>query len=126
MEKKEIGRIGEDIACRFLMKRGYQVIERNYLKKCGEIDVVARKDRVVHFVEVKTVSCENPNAKSHLDKYRPEDNLHFYKLSRLKKVIQIYLVQRRVSLDWQFDVITVLYYSLNQEARVEFLENLIL
>ena len=41
-EKRKTGNLGEDLACRFLMKHGFNIIERNYLKKCGEIDIIAQ------------------------------------------------------------------------------------
>jgi Holliday junction resolvase-like predicted endonuclease len=56
-EKRKTGNLGEDIAAMFLMKHGFGIIERNYLRKWGEIDIVAKKGGVLHFVEVKTVSC---------------------------------------------------------------------
>ena len=55
----EIGRLGEDIACRFLKEKGFKVVERNYWKKWGEIDIVAEKEGVLRFIEVKTVTREN-------------------------------------------------------------------
>ncbi|MBX4181397.1 YraN family protein, partial [Candidatus Parcubacteria bacterium] len=55
-EKRKLGDIGENIACDFLKNRGYTIVERNYLRKWGEIDIVARKGEVIHFVEVKSVS----------------------------------------------------------------------
>ena len=129
MDNKEVGQIGEDIACRFLMKRGFKILDRNFLRKCGEIDVVAKKADIVHFVEVKTVSRENlkitPNSLIH-ETYRPEDNIHLYKIKRLKRVIQLYLIEKCISCDWQFHAITVLFDAINREANVEFLENLIL
>ena len=57
-EKRKTGNLGEDLACRFLMKRGFDVIERNYLKKCGEIDIIATNKGKIHFIEVKSVSHE--------------------------------------------------------------------
>ena len=47
------------------MKRGFKIIERNYLKKWGEIDIVAVKNRKYYFVEVKTVSRENLESVTH-------------------------------------------------------------
>lgn len=57
-KKQEIGNTGELIAARFLMKHGFSVIERNYRKKWGEIDIILVKKGKTHFVEVKTVSYE--------------------------------------------------------------------
>jgi len=42
-EKRKLGDIGENIACDFLKSRGFEIIERNYLRKWGEIDIVTRK-----------------------------------------------------------------------------------
>ena len=55
-EKRKLGDIGENIACDFLKRRGFEIIERNYLRKWGEIDIVARKRNVIRFVEVKSVN----------------------------------------------------------------------
>jgi len=75
--KKKIGNLGEDIACRFLVKHGYSVLERNYWKKWGEIDIIAKKSKRLYFIEVKSVSCENiADVSRETDTYRPEENVH--------------------------------------------------
>jgi Holliday junction resolvase-like predicted endonuclease len=56
-EKRKTGDLGEDVAVMFLMKQGFSIIERNYLRKWGEIDIIAKKAGKLYFVEVKTVSC---------------------------------------------------------------------
>jgi putative endonuclease len=125
-DKRKVGDAGEQIACMFLMKQGFSIIERNYLRKWGEIDIITRKGQKLHFVEVKTVSRVTSY---HKDAYRPEDNLHPWKLKRLSRVIQTYLlgctyVSREP--DWQFDVITVYLDPVTGESRVEYLEDIIL
>jgi putative endonuclease len=130
-EKRKIGDAGEEIACTFLMKRGFVIVERNYLKKWGEIDIIARKGQKLHFVEVKTVSrVIYPNLGSRETSwYRPEDNLHPWKLERLARVIQTYLLgygRGSRETDWQFDVITVYLDSRVGESKVEYLEDIIL
>src|SRR3990167_3686565 len=55
-EKQKIGKLGEDIACRFLVKHKFSVICQNYTKKWGELDIVAEKDKKLHFIEVKSMS----------------------------------------------------------------------
>jgi len=54
MEKKELGKKGEELAVRFLKKKGYRVIERNYVCKMGEMDIIAKEKDTFVFVEVKT------------------------------------------------------------------------
>jgi len=130
-EKRKTGNLGEDLACRFLVKRGFMIIERNYLKKCGELDIVAKKDNRIHFIEVKSVSCEINRNISHetpTDKYKPEDNVHYGKLQRISKTIQIYLVEKNVSPEtlWQFDVITVYIDMKHAISKVNILENVVL
>lgn len=53
------GKWGENIAAEFLQRRGYGIIERNYRCRSGEVDIIAEKSGVIHFVEVKTRSGEN-------------------------------------------------------------------
>ena len=133
--KRKIGDIGEKMACEFLVKRGFKVLDRNYLKKWGEIDIVAQKGNKVRFVEVKSVACATLNQQeasnkkqtnANLGAYRPEENVHPGKLKRLSRVIQTYIMDRRVDQDWQLDIITVRLDMRRRIARVEMLENIII
>lgn len=58
-DKKNIGNMGEDMACDFLEKEGYTIIKNNYRKTIGEIDIVAKKNNTIHFIEVKTRSLSS-------------------------------------------------------------------
>lgn len=137
-EKRKIGDLGEKIACDFLVEQGFRIIERNYLRKWGEIDIIAQKGHKLHFVEVKTVSCEilasrNKAVLHEKDRYRPEDNVHSWKLERLGRVIQTYLMGTkdvsyvtRGEIDWQFDIIAVYLDMKIGKSKVEYLENIII
>ena len=139
-EKRKLGDIGENVACDFLKRRGFEIIERNYLRKWGEIDIIARKSNVVHFIEVKSVSCvtlesvshgtpvvEQSSLRSNQDgEFRPEDNMHPWKLKRLARTMQTYLMERRLECDWQLDLVTVKIDTKSRKARVEIVENLII
>ena len=130
-EKRKFGNLGEDIACRFLTKHGFIILERNYLKKCGEIDIIIKKGSLLHFIEVKSVSCEiNREVSDETNNlnYRPEDNIHIWKLKRISKTIQLYLLERNVSdeTDWQFDVITVYIDRKRLVSKVRIIENVVL
>lgn len=129
--KSEIGKKGEDIACMFLVKRGFKIRHRNYLKKWGEIDIVAQKNKIIHFIEVKSVSCESFEGISRVtDGFRPEDNLHGWKLERLGRVIQSYLLENFENEDnepeWKFDVAIVHVNMKERQGRVTFLEDIII
>ncbi len=132
-QKRKTGDIGENIACRFLVKRGFEIVEQNYSKKWGEIDIIARKGQKLHFVEVKSVTRDSLKYVSpETDSYQPEDNLHPWKLKRLSRVIQTYLLgysgNRGVTheTDWQFDVMTVYLDLKGMEAKVNYMEDIIL
>lgn len=129
-KKRKLGDIGENVACVFLEKNGYKIIERNYLKKWGEIDVVAKKGSILHFIEVKSVSCvtldESALRLRSGQDYRPEDNMHPWKLKRLSRVIQTYLLEKDLDCEWQLDLITVKIDEKNRKARAEMLENVII
>src|SRR5262245_19091537 len=57
--RQSLGKIGEDLACEELKRRGYAILARRYRKRGGELDIVARDGRTVVFVEVKTrETCE--------------------------------------------------------------------
>ncbi len=133
-EKQKLGTIGEDCACKYLQKKGYKVIDRNYLKKWGEIDIVTIKEKKIHFIEVKSVSREitSGTGKSVIREtsngYRPEDNMHPWKLQRLGRVIQSYLLEKDISddVDWQLDLVTV-HVDMNKRlSRVFMLPDIIL
>lgn len=125
-DKRRLGDIGENIACTFLEKHGFEIIERNYLRKWGEIDIVARKAQVMRFVEVKSVSGVTLRQGSGQAGYRPEDNMHPGKLRRLARTIQTYMLHKKLDCDFQLDLITVKMNMTTRQARVELIENIIL
>ena len=118
-EKRRTGNLGEDVSCTYLVQQGFTVLDRNYLKKFGELDIVAIKEGQVHFIEVKTVTRIT-------DGYKPEDNLHVWKLKRLARTIQAYILEKKVKNEWQFDVITIVLNMKTRRAKVDFMQNIIL
>jgi len=125
----ETGEIGEGIASNFLAKKGYNLICRNYRRKWGEIDIIMEKDKVLHFIEVKTVSRRSYGGRfeQEINNYRPEDNMHPWKLKRLQRAAQTYLLEKYKSDPiWQFDLACVFLDQERRVAKVRFMENIIL
>jgi len=124
---KEIGNLGEDIAVRYLQSKGLQVVARNYLKKWGEIDVVAReKSGLVHFIEVKSVTRENIEDVAHeMHTHDPLENIYKHKIQRLRRVIQTYILEKHVQ-DWVFDVMAVYIDIKHKESAVKYVEDIVL
>ncbi|MEK7643406.1 MAG: YraN family protein [Patescibacteria group bacterium] len=153
-KNRRIGNIAEDTVVRYIERSGFTVLDRNYLRKIGEIDIVAQKDGIIHFIEVKsrTISREidkkdqnivsrifsrysftNKKLKieisrenSNYDDYRPEDNVHFHKQRNLLRVIEAYLIEKNIENDWQVDVFSVLLDFLRNTAIIKHIENVML
>ena len=135
-ETQKTGEIGENIAVKFLVKHGFSILDRNYTKKWGEIDIIAEKANKLYFIEVKSVSRETLNTfipKSYDDsderyQHRPEDNMHPWKLKRMSRTIQTYLLSKNVSDDkeWQVDLLVVYLCQKERRARVKVVSDIIL
>jgi len=129
-ETQKIGEIGEDIAKKFLVKHGFSVLDRNYTKKWGEIDIIAEKANKLYFIEVKSVSRVTLDNVSHVtnDTYRPEDNMHPWKLKRMSRTIQTYLLSEKIpdEKDWQVDLLVIYLDLKNRKARVKVVSDIIL
>lgn len=128
-DKNRIGAHGEQIAAAYLKRHGFSIIATNYLKKWGEIDIVARGTDLIHFVEVKTVSYET---KQQLDRaishgtWRPEENVHFAKVQRLNRAIESWLMENEYAGDWQIDIIAVRLVTREKTGTIKYISNVIL
>lgn len=125
-EKQKIGETGEEVATKFLMKQGFSIIERNYTKKWGEIDIVAKKGGRVYFVEVKSVTCTTFDNIDRETIYRPEENMHPWKLKRLARVIQTYMLSHKIESEWQVDLALVYLNTATRKAKVKVLSDIVL
>lgn len=126
-EKQKVGKIGEDLAVKHLVKLNYEILDRNYWRPWGEIDIIVQKNGVLHFVEVKSVSCGTIGSnKIDYDNYSPEDNVHSWKLKRLERVIQTYLNDKNVSDEtpWQLDIMAVFIDFEAKRARIRITEDI--
>ena len=87
--KREIGDFGEEITAEYLENNGYRILDRNYAKPFGEIDIIAIKDDLIAFVEVKT-------RKSDAFAYAAEA-VDFYKQQSIRRASQAYLMEKNMS-----------------------------
>ncbi len=124
----QIGKIGEEIACKWLISRGFTIIQQNYWKKLGEIDIVARETEKIHLIEVKSVSYGTKDdldyAVSH-ETWRPEENVHKDKQRKLKNAIQAWLIENKYEGEWQIDILSVQMVPREKYALVKRLVNVI-
>ena len=125
---REIGNMGEDIAEQYLLRNGYNVIQRNYWRKWGELDLIVKKDHMIVFVEVKTVSYET---KSDLDRavthgtWRPEENVHYHKIQRMNRAIESWIMEHEYEGEWQIDVAAVRVVPREKYATIKLIKNVI-
>lgn len=124
-QKQKTGEIGENVAVKHFVKHFFEILDRNYRKKWGEIDMVAKKGNILHFIEVKTVRYE-PDTKP--IEYQPEENMHLWKRKRLARIINTYLADKKVpeTIDWQVDVAAVFLDFKTRRAKIRIIENIIL
>ena len=91
------GKSSEDLACEFLLKNGCEILARNFSSKFGEIDVIAKKDGVLRFVEIKATQGD----------YEAEYRLTPAKFNKILKTIDFYLLQNGANADFQIDLIAI-------------------
>ncbi len=124
---QKVGAVGEELSVRFLVKKGYDVIDRNYRRPWGELDIVAKKKGKIHFIEVKTLSYKIVSSETSKikDFFRPEDHVNDEKVKRLGRIIQTYLGAKHVSSEtkWQFDVVAIVIDVEVMKAKIKFLED---
>lgn len=100
------GDIGEDKAVKFLKSKKFKIVEKNFKNKLGEIDIIAEKDGLLVFVEVKNrETCMFG---------RPIEAVDYRKQNKIKKVAEIYLMLKNENFrDVRFDVIEILGEKIN-------------
>lgn len=125
---QKIGEIGEKLACMFLMKHGFQVLETNYTKKYGEIDIVAQKGRDLHFIEVKSVSRVTlEDVSSETSGFRPEENMHPKKVERFVRTVDYYLMEKNIpdTIEYQVDLALVYIDPIKRAGKVVLMEQVV-
>ena len=121
----EKGIIGEKIASKYLINKGYSIIDRNFRKRWGEIDIIANKDSIIHFIEVKSII---DNEKTEGDIHRPEDNVSGWKIHKIRRMVETYFDEKikDTSQNFAFHVICVYLNFVKRKARIKMIENIIL
>ncbi len=123
MNSKQLGDLGEKIALNYLQSKGYQILDRNYLNKFipgpqkGEIDIITKKDDVISFVEVKTLTSDKI--------ILPEEKVDYLKQKKIIKTANQWLMEKKIPLDkkWQIDVIALKIDLINKKAKIRHFQN---
>jgi len=109
-----VGKTGEEMAIRYLLQQGYQVLERNYRCRFGEIDLIARDGSTLAFIEVKTRRSQ---------KFGPAAAaVTLQKQRHLVKASQVYLIRKHKAYELcRFDVVTIELDALT--PHIELIKN---
>jgi putative endonuclease len=100
--KRESGSRGEELAVEYLQKKGYRIIERNFYFEHGEIDIIAKDNGSLVFIEVKTRWSKRFGD--------PEESVTMWKRNLLRKTAEGYLFKHNIEdTDCRFDVIAIQY-----------------
>jgi putative endonuclease len=134
-KSQKTGELGEDLAVKYLKNKGFTIIERNFTRKWGEIDIISRKKDIIHFVEVKSVSCETFGKLFSYGGMRPEENMHPVKLKKFCRTVEGFLAfdasnyiadfGKNRELSWQLDLLCVYMDRENKKAKVKVIGNIV-
>ena len=99
MDKRSLGRWGEEQAAKYLKLRAYRVLDTNYSCRMGEIDLIARRGKYIVFVEVKL--------RKNSDFAEAREYVNYAKQQRIITTAQFYLQEHDCELQPRFDVIEI-------------------
>ena len=133
MNTKELGVLGEKIALNYLKEKGYKILDKNYAPRFisgplrGEIDIVAKKDDIVSFIEVKTLTqnCGGQNCGGPTSAISPEEKVDYLKQKKIMKMAESWLMENKIPLEspWQIDVIAIKIDLNNRKAKIRHFKN---
>lgn len=116
LNNKFTGKIGEDIAGRYLASNGYNILQRNYRTKYGEIDIIAKEGDYIVFIEVKTRRSQNFGY--------PREAVDKYKQSRIRNIASLYMAAKKLrDKKVRFDVVEVVLNENNNIKSILIIKN---
>jgi putative endonuclease len=118
MTRKETGAMGERIACDFLSNNGYEILEKNYRCREGEIDIITKQANTLIFVEVRTKKSGLFGS--------PEESITAAKQEKLKVLAQLYIQEHdNLACPWRIDVVAIEMKRDGKVSRIQIIENAI-
>lgn len=127
-----LGQKGERIAEKYFMDKGFKILDKNYCKRMGELDLICLKENCIHFVEVKTLKYKYPlpesGPQSLEHQLQPEDKIDALKLRKLVKMAEVYKASRGLEdHDHQIDALAI-YVEMHQNTikrlKVRYIPNI--
>jgi len=111
-QRNYLGKLGENEAVKYLEELGFKVLEKNFFNRYSEIDIIAERDDILYFIEVKT--------RSSLGFGSGFDAIDLRKIEKIKKGVEYYIQSKGVDKEVQLWAISILDSGGNK--RLEFLK----
>jgi len=111
----KVGRLGEDLAARYLQSQGYIILERNYRCQEGEIDLVAMDGSCLAFVEVRTRRSTRFGT--------PEESITLKKKAKLLSAAQSYVAEKGWEGFWRIDLLAIEVSPKGSIRRINLVKN---
>ena len=111
-EHNELGKKGEELAIKFLIDKGYKILEKNYRYLKAEVDIIAQKENTLAVVEVKTRSTDYFG--------NPQDFVNPKKIKLLLSAIDYYVIEKDLDVEVRFDIIAIIH---QKEIKIEHLKD---
>jgi putative endonuclease len=113
-----LGTWGESLAAEYLKDQGYEIVERNWRCKQGEIDIVAWAGLQLVFIEVKTRRGQGMGS--------PEEGLTQRKAQRLVELATLYVAAKATEIDWRIDLVAIELDGQGRLVRCDHIPNAVL
>lgn len=117
--KSDLGLYAESLVARYLSEKGYEILDRNFRRKWGEIDLVAKKEGILVFVEVKASGRPSPG-------FEPELRAGKEKMKKVLRSAKVYLAYKKIPQDseWQMDIVAVTFNKEKGLANIKHFKNI--
>jgi len=117
--RTEFGYFAQDLAVQWLRERNYEILDQNFRRPWGEVDVICQKDDVIVFIEVKANKREYPG-------FEPELRVNHDKIERIIRTARTYLAYKKLpdKQEWRIDVLSVTLVKEREIAKIRHYKNI--
>ena len=116
--KIKFGDWGERVAKNYLIRQGYEILTTNYKTRLGELDIVAKEEGVIVFVEVKTRSSKAFGL--------PQESVNFKKQNKIIRMALQYLRDHQIQRTWRVDVVAIVMSPTRRVENIELIRNAVI
>lgn len=118
MTSKELGNIGENLATKILINKGFKILNRNFRSSSGEIDIICFKNNTISFIEVKSLSMFKNNFI-----YEPKEQITPRKKFKIKSTANYFIIKNNLQNSYfKFDLMEIKFWG-DKKYSYNYMEN---